>query len=243
MINRNVLAAFVLGSACLAGPTAAEPLDLFGPAAEIDEVYGGRRRDLIARQWDLNLQFYGWGGYNYGPSYVERFEPWWQGLPGSMWGYRQQWPTAQPIGHKRAQAGPNRRIYRSLYASPEDLPRGEDIATPTGAGPQLPTPAEPVQGVFRPAGWRKNKRPPGTREFSAPDFWNCGSLAVPLVPRRLGSGAGRYKLSMNGGSRFGSAGLGRLDALSPGSKINAVAHAGGYARRSGGATGDSTVQP
>jgi hypothetical protein len=162
MINRNVLAAFVLGSACLTGRTAAEPLHLFNPAAEIDENNGARRRDLIARQWDLNLQFYGWGGYGYGPAYVDRFEPWWQGVPGSMWSYRQQWPIERPIGHESP-----RWIYRPLSASPEDLPapgRG-NMATLTGVGPKLPTPSEPVQDVFRPAGRRKNKRPLGTREF------------------------------------------------------------------------------
>lgn len=166
MINRNVLAAVVLGSACLAGRTAAEPLDL-SPAAEIDEINGARRRDMIARQWDLNLQFYGWGGYGYGPAYVDRFEPWWQGVPGSMWSYRQQWPIEQPIALESAQAGQNRWIYRPLYSSQDDVPAPgrRNIATLIGVGPKLPTPSEPVPDVFRPAGQRKNKRPLRTREF------------------------------------------------------------------------------
>jgi len=176
MINRNVLAAFVLGSACLTGRTAADPLKLFSPATEIDEINGARRRDLIARQWDLNLQFYGWGGYGYGPAYVDHSEPWWQGVPGSMWSYRRQWPiwdygrqwpSERPIGHESGQNGPNRWIDRPRYARPEELPapgRGY-MATSTGVDPQLPTPSEPVPEVFRPAGRRKNKRSPGQRDF------------------------------------------------------------------------------
>ena len=165
MINRNVLAAFVLGSVCLAGRTAAEPLDFFSPPPDINEIDGAGRRDRIARQWDLNLQFYGWNGYGYGPSYVDRFEPWWQRVPGSMWSYRQQWPIELPIGYESGQRRPIRWIYRPLYASPEDLPRRENLATSTGADPKLPNSPEPVSDVFRPAGWRKTKRPPGTREF------------------------------------------------------------------------------
>lgn len=156
MTNRSFLAAFLLGTACLAGSTCisgtsvAGPLDPeantdgFSPASEIDEINENRRRDLIARQWDLNLQFYGWGGYGYGPPYFDRFEPWWQGVPGCMWGYRQQWRIEQPIGHVSAQTGPNRWTYRPLYAGPDELPAPDlqDPATSSRIGPQLPGPSD-----------------------------------------------------------------------------------------------------
>jgi len=180
MRKRNFLAAFVLGSAYLAGWTffsgssgLGGPLDPeanidgFSPASEIDEINENRRRDLISRQFDLNLRFHGWGGYSYGPPYIDRFEPWWQEVPGYMWGYRQQWRVDQPIGHESAQTGPNRWTYRPLYAGPEELPPpvAQGPAASTVVGPQLPAPSEPMPEEFRPAGRRKIKRLLGPREF------------------------------------------------------------------------------
>jgi hypothetical protein len=179
MIIRNFLAASVV-TACLSGWTCfsgslgvAGPLDPevntdgFSPAAEIDDINETRRRDLIARQWDLNLQFYGWGGYGYGPEYVDRSEPWWQGVPGYLWGYRRPWPIRQPIGHESAQTGPNRWTYRPLYDGPEELPapNRRHPMGPNVVGPQLPGPAEPAPDLVPPAGRRKNRRFLGAREF------------------------------------------------------------------------------
>jgi hypothetical protein len=169
MINRKDLAAFVLGTACLVGgSTAAGPLDPeantdgFSPAAEIDEANEARRRDLIARQLDLNLQMNWFSGY--GPQCLDPFEPW-QSVSGDIWGYPRPRPIEQPIGHESAQTGPNRWIYRPLYAEPTGSAtpgRGKPAAS-NEVGPRLPGPSE--ANVVLPTVRPKKKPVLGPREF------------------------------------------------------------------------------
>lgn len=171
MLNRKFLAALVLGSACLAGWTAvAGPLDPeantdgFSPAADIDDANEARRRDLIARQLDLNLQMNWFSGY--GTQCRDPFQPW-QTVPGDIWGYPRPRPIEQPIGHESAQTGPNRWTYRPLYAEPAGsaAPVRGNPAASNGVGPRLPGPSDPEPDAGPPAGRPKKKRQLGPREF------------------------------------------------------------------------------
>ena len=139
--------------------------DGFNPAPQIDDVNEARRQDLIARQVDLNYRMIWAAGY--GPPYPDPFEPW-PRVPGDVWGYPRPRPIEQPIGHESLQVGPNKWIYRPLYARPEELP-------PAAAGPrplaganravtQLPGPSEP-EPETPPAVRSMKKVPPGPREF------------------------------------------------------------------------------
>ena len=170
MINQKFLAAFVLVTSCLAGLTVvAGPLDpeantdRYSGGAEVDDANEARRRDLIARQMDLNLQMI-WSGY--GTQCLDPFEPW-QSVPRDIWGYRRPPPIEQPIGHESAQTGPNRWTYRPLYAEPtgSKAPGRFDPAVSDGIGPRLPGPSDPEPALQPPAGRPKKNRPLGPREF------------------------------------------------------------------------------
>ncbi len=169
MTDRKFLAGLVLVTLCLAGGKAvAGPLDPetntdgFSPAADIDDANEARRRDLIARQLDLNLQMNWFSGF--GPQCLDPFEPW-QSVPGDIWGYPRSRPIEQPIGHESAQTGPNRWTYRPLYAEPTSSAASgrANPAASKSVGPQLPGPSDPAPGT--PAGRPKKKRPLGPREF------------------------------------------------------------------------------
>ena len=171
MVIRQLLAASVLGVACLAGWVAmAGPIDPesntdgFSPAAEIDDANEARRRDLIARQLDLNLQMIWASGY--GPQVGDGCEPW-TSVPGDTRGYPRPRPIEQPIGHESAQTGPNRWIYRPLYARPAGpVAPGQVNATSSNAiGPELPGPSDPEPLAKPPALRMPKKRPAGPREF------------------------------------------------------------------------------
>ncbi len=100
------------------------------------------RRDQIARQIDLNYRMQWMAGF--GPQLVGPFEPW-PRVPGDIWGYPQARPIVHPIGHESAQTGPNRWIYRPIYATPSPAAPAAappDVVQPPQAGVQLPAPSD-----------------------------------------------------------------------------------------------------
>ncbi len=147
----------------MAGPLDPESnTDGFSPAAGIDDANEARRRDLIARQLDLNQQMIWASGY--GPQGLDPFEPW-VSVPGDIWGYPRPRPIEQPIGHESVQTGPNRWIYRPLYARPAEPVAPGTPMNHRAAGPELPGPSDPEPIGKPPAMRMQKKRPAGPREF------------------------------------------------------------------------------
>ncbi len=143
--------------------------DGFNPVAgELNQINESQRQDQIARQIDLNRRMIRSSGF--GPRYPDPFEPW-PRVPGDVWGYPVQRPIEQPIGHESLQTGPNRWLYRPLYATgqPQQSARGAPARPAPAARPgkvELPHPsdAEPEDFVPAAAGPRK-QLPVGRREF------------------------------------------------------------------------------
>ncbi|MEX0678205.1 MAG: hypothetical protein WD063_14075 [Pirellulales bacterium] len=119
----------------LAGTPAAGGLDPesntdgFDPAAQSYRTAEARRLNAIARQLDLTYRMQWENPY----------------FPG-------QGPIRQPIGYESKQLGPDRWIYRPIYAEdvappadalplPEGLPQPANQKAPS-AGPQRPAPAD-----------------------------------------------------------------------------------------------------
>ena len=169
-LPRSLTLAIVGAAACLAGAVAqAGPLDAeantdgFNPAAESNDFNEVRRQNQIARQIELNYRLYGSAGY--GPQYSYPFEPW-PRVPGDIWGYPQNQKTPQPIGHESVKTGPNRWLYRPLYAPAPPVNTGAQPANgPPPAAPRAPRSARPA-----------NARPPAPSDASPEDF------VAPVVP-------------------------------------------------------------
>jgi hypothetical protein len=146
--------------------------DATNPAAEIYSINEVQRQAQIAQQLDLNRRMLWSSGY--APWYPERLEP------GFIWGYRRNAiPIEQPIGHQSEQVGPNRWIYRPLYARDvepvvpaesfvpgpvlpapaEVLPAPSNVLPVPAPGPSAPEPIDPK--TPRP----RSKQPVGPREF------------------------------------------------------------------------------
>lgn len=139
--------------------------DGYNLAPDPDEQAEARRQAIIARQIDLVARM------NAINCLLDPFEPW-PAVPGDIWGYPQNERVRQPIGHESGQVGPDRWIYRPLYA--EDVEGGpavpEPVAPPrpsVSAGPELPAPSDVQQGGLRPAPATKSLRrvPRGPRSF------------------------------------------------------------------------------
>jgi hypothetical protein len=135
-----------LGGAAVAGGLDAESnTDGFDPAVEAYRIGEARRQSAMARQLDLV--------------------------------YRMQWenpyflgggPIRQPIGYESKQLGPNRWIYRPIYA--------EDVAP---AADELPAPEQATQKA--PA---VPPQPPAPSDAAPEDF--IGPPATPQKPARRG---------------------------------------------------------
>ncbi len=179
MISRAVLVTAVCWAGAHRAAGAVDPeanTDGFSPAAEIYQINEARRQDQIARQLDLNFRMQSSAGF--GPRFADPFEPW-PHVPGDIWGYPLARPIAQPIGHESLQTGPNRWIYRPLYATAPKYVRPQPSARPVArpavpvapgqpppAHVQLPGPSDPEPEDFAPPGPRKRKPlPKGAREF------------------------------------------------------------------------------
>lgn len=143
-------AAFVVAGQCaLAGLDPESNTDGFDPGAEAYRLGEARRLNNIARQLDT--------------VYRMQWEyPYFPGEP----------PVRQPIGYESKQLGPNRWLYRPIYAedvapAAETLPTPEPLPVPPQNGPaakpQAPAPADAVPGDFIPP---KDAAPHrGPREF------------------------------------------------------------------------------
>jgi hypothetical protein len=142
---------------------AAEPVrqSAPNPAEESYRLNEARRQDLIARQLDLNFRMTRAAGY--GPRYPSAFEPW-PRVPGDIWGYPLPRPIEQPVGHQSVQTGPNRWIYRPLYAADlapvaADTQPSDPAARPA---PRRPGPSdandEAVERVVPPGGKAQGPR-------------------------------------------------------------------------------------
>ncbi len=109
-----------------------------------------RRRDWIARQLDLNYRMIGLSGYS--PLDPNAFAPysidWLSRVPGDVRGYPQPRPIEHPVGHESAQTGPNRWIYRPVYAAELQVraaAQSPAASNPPGAA-QRPGPSDPFAG-------------------------------------------------------------------------------------------------
>jgi hypothetical protein len=137
--------------------------DAGNPAAAIYSTNEVQRQALIARQLDLNRQMIWSSGYA-GP-----LDPWWS-VPSINWRYPRPL-VEQPIGHESIQTGPNRWIYRPLYARDVQPPETiwappADLGAVQQAPVQLPGPSNP-EPLVRPLPGPQPKKPPlpGPREF------------------------------------------------------------------------------
>jgi hypothetical protein len=114
--------------------------DGFNPAADLYDIAETQRQGQVALQqaavdWIARSILYG---------------------AGDLWGPPIGWPPIrQPIGHESKQVGPNRWIYRPLYA--EDVPLGNvnGVAGATQPAPrqpaaELPAPSDAKPGDFVP---------------------------------------------------------------------------------------------
>jgi hypothetical protein len=139
--------------------------DGFNPAAQLYATSEAQRQDLIARQIDLNYRMIWSAGYR--PAYVRGLETW-PAVPGDIWGYPRPRPIEHPVGHESRQTGPNRWIYRPLYAvdvQPAPPAQAKPLRGSNVSRVELPGPSDlEPQGFFPPAP-RKNKAPAGPREF------------------------------------------------------------------------------
>jgi hypothetical protein len=159
---------------CAAEVAASGAAPAASPADEIYQVNEARRRDLIARQLDLNYRMIRSSGY--GPSYPNAFVPYsfesLARMPGDIWGYPQPRPIEHPVGHESAQTGPNRWIYRPIYAAEVQarypaaasaLPPATPSNVPGAAQP--PGPSDPFDGELPAAPQEPGLRKAGPRAF------------------------------------------------------------------------------
>jgi len=110
-------------------PARPAPAKRIDPALESYRFNEAWRRDSIARQLDLNYRTVWMAGY--GPRYPNPFEPW-PRVPGDIWGYPQPQPIEQPIGDETIQIGPDRWLYRPVYAR-QIVPARAVSAVPTAS--------------------------------------------------------------------------------------------------------------
>jgi hypothetical protein len=157
----GLIVSCALAASARAGIDPESNTDAGNPAAAIYSTNEVQRQAMIARQLDLNRQMIWSSGYA-GP-----LDPWWC-VPSINWRYPRPL-VEQPVGHESIQTGPNRWIYRPLYARDVEQP-ATDLAPPGSfevvqpAPAQLPGPSnrEPDD---RPLPGLQLKKRPGPREF------------------------------------------------------------------------------
>ena len=130
------------GAAAVAGIDAESNADGFNPAAQLYGIAEAQRLNRVARQLELNQ-------FMIDSTYYE---------PGDLWGPPLGGPpTRRPIGYESKQIGPNRWMYRPLYAEdiaagdPAELPApGAELLRTPHVQPQLPAPSDAAPGDFIP---------------------------------------------------------------------------------------------
>lgn len=150
------LAALVVTAIFTGSGTAADP------ALDSYRIAEAERLDQIARQLDLNYRLIWQSGFGY--RYPNPFEPW-PRVPLDIWGYPSPRPIEHPIGYESKQTGPNRWIYRPIYAA--------ELQAAHAPAPPLPVPAEAPRGAVAPPKPRPSDlddrdakpQPSGPREF------------------------------------------------------------------------------
>jgi hypothetical protein len=170
----TVATTIMCGGNSLARGAALDPevyTDGFNPATELYQINEVQRRDQIARQVDLNRRMIWSSGYV--PGLPTIFEPW-PRVPGDIWGYPQNRPVEQPLGHESRQVGPNRWIYRPVYGTSPALPAGvrRDMTAPIDK-----------QGAVKSE--IRNIEPPRPSDAGPDDFVPPGASAVGgAAPKR-----------------------------------------------------------
>ncbi len=130
------------GAAAFGGIDAESNTDGFNPAAQLYGIAEAGRLSRVTRQLELNR-------FLIYSTYYEPGDRWGPPLGGP--------PIRQPIGYESKQIGPNRWMYRPLYAedvaagTPTELrsPGGEPLRTPH-VQPQLPAPSDAAPDDFIP---------------------------------------------------------------------------------------------
>lgn len=156
VLLRSGLVSLLLAGACaaraVAGLDPESNTDGYDPAADSYRINEARRLNAISQQLELTRQMLWLNGFN----------------PANP-------PVRQPIGYESGPIGPNRWMYRPLYA--EDVPAEmvpppgpEALPVPSASGPLLipqgPAPAGAQPGDFIPPQDAGGARPGGgPREF------------------------------------------------------------------------------